>query len=154
MHVYNTCACFLNLLFHYTPLPSFSDFRFWWFPCLLFLINISPPCSLWNVFGNYFSKYKAFLYWRKSKEGTYIKLICLDCLLCFVWTILGLKIAGIAASGAVALLAICCLIFCLIYKRQKRKTEVKPEGKRNDASATWMMIMNNQLYLLKYYINI
>ena len=107
------------------------------FPSLLFLINNPPSCSLWNVFGSYFSKYEAFLCWRKSKEGRYIKLVCLDWLLCFVWTILGLKIAGIAAFGAVALLAVCCLIFGLLYKRHKRKTEVKPEGKRNDVSATW-----------------
>ena len=69
-----------------------------------------------------------------------------------VCTILDLKIAGIAASGTAALLAICCLVFCLLYKRHKRKTEIKPEGKRNDVSATLMMTKNNQMSLFKYAI--
>ena len=74
MHVYNTRARLLWLLFHYTPLPRFSD-RFWRFPCLLFLINNPTSCSLWNVLVVFFSKYQAFSYWSKSREGTYIKLM-------------------------------------------------------------------------------
>ena len=46
------------------------------------------------------------------------------------------EIAGIAAAGAAALLGLCCLIFGLLYKRQKRKKEVEPEEKRNDVSAS------------------
>ncbi|XP_078338363.1 uncharacterized protein LOC111099128 [Crassostrea virginica] len=45
------------------------------------------------------------------------------------------EIAGIAAAGAAALLGLCCLIFGLLYKRQKRKKEVQPEEKINDVSA-------------------
>nr|XP_022286214.1 uncharacterized protein LOC111099128 [Crassostrea virginica] len=46
------------------------------------------------------------------------------------------EIAGIAAAGAAALLGLCCTIFGLLYKRQKRKKEVEPKEKRNDVSAS------------------
>nr|XP_022335878.1 uncharacterized protein LOC111132367 [Crassostrea virginica] len=46
------------------------------------------------------------------------------------------EIAGIAAAGAATLLGLCCLIFGMLYKRQKRKKEVDPEEKRNEVSAS------------------